>query len=59
MEKLLKLLETKARSLSYTIESFGYLVGEPVGYRRKKKKKKKHNVSISDVSGTNSGSDRD
>jgi len=54
VEKLLKLLETKARSLSDTIESFGYLVGELVGYGRKKKKKKKHNVSISDVSGTNS-----
>ena len=57
MEKLLKLLESKERSLSDTICSLAHLVGEPVGHGEKTKKKKKHNVTISDVSKTNSGSD--
>jgi hypothetical protein len=61
IEKLLKLLESKTKSLSDTIASLGHLVGEPVGRGRKakKKKKKKHSVTISDISDTSSGSDPD
>lgn len=51
VEKLLKLLETKSRSLPDTIGSLAHLVGEPVG-RGRKTKKKKHNVTKSDVSDT-------
>ena len=51
VDKLLKLLETKSRSLPDTIGSLAHLVGEPVG-RGKKTKKKKHNVTNSDVSDT-------
>lgn len=56
VEKLLKLLESKEKSLSDTIGSLAHLVGEPVG-RGRKAKKKKHNVTTSDVSDTSSDSD--
>jgi hypothetical protein len=51
IDKLLKLLESKERSLPDTIASLTHLVGEPVG-RGKRAKKKKHNVTKSDVSDT-------
>ncbi|CAF2712388.1 unnamed protein product [Rotaria sp. Silwood2] len=49
IQKLLHLLESKARSLDDTIKSFAHLVGEPV-CRGRKGKKKKNNVSTSDLS---------
>jgi len=49
IEKLLNLLQSKARSLSDTIASLVHLVGEPV-WREKKGKKNKNNVSQSDIS---------
>ena len=60
VEKLLKLLESKEKSLSDTIGSLAHLVGEPVGRGLKaKKKKKKHNVTTSDLSDTSSDSEND
>ena len=51
VEKLLKFLGMKSRSLGDTIGSLAHLVGEPVG-RGKRTKKKKHNITKSDVSDT-------
>ena len=50
VQKLLHLLESRARSLDDTIKSFARIVGEPV-CRGRKGKKKKNDVSISDLSG--------
>lgn len=50
-QKLLHLLETKAKSLDDVIKSFAHLVGEPF-YCGRKGKKNKNNVSKSDLSGS-------
>jgi hypothetical protein len=53
IQKLLHLLESKAKSLADIIKSFAHLVGEPV-CRGRKGKKNKNNVSKSDLSGSSS-----
>ncbi len=53
IQKLLHLLESKAKSLDDVIKSFAHLVGEPV-CRGRKGKKNKNNVSKSDLSDSSS-----